>query len=425
MPEDQENTGGDAFLVPRAARGGETDAQAGLRRLPYDFVFDNRSNACLVRANGEAGAEALREKADTWLFLDDRHLARLIDLVREEMGDPKISKHAVLDAVDAAASWNVIDTFKDLYLDTLEWDGVKRLDDAFFYLFNPVEAHGWRGGYVMNHIIGSAVRRTYEPGWKCDISIALFGEANIGKSALGAKLLPDWGFTWFVDGLDLGKVLTKEMAERMAGAVIGEPGEMVGYSVSKIAYLKAWLTQTVDKWRFAYARTTSILPRKFILIATGNELKGLFSKDRGLIRRFFPVELEDSDGTQAVAWLEENRDQLWAEAVHQYKSGNPYEGIPRDVADAAQEMDDDDLWMPEGARLVRSLEDEDIVDHTPKQVLQACGYGDDPDGLRSNARLENEVWAALRQLGYKRKRARRDGGLVYVYVRGEEWKPWK
>jgi len=77
--------------------------------------------------------------------------------------------------------------------------------------------------------------------------------------------------------------------------------------------MKAFLSRTSDKARFAYAREAKEYPRQCVFIGTTNDAQYLLDSTGN--RRFLPVAVE----TVYLQQLAEDRDQIWAQAAAMWK----------------------------------------------------------------------------------------------------------
>ena len=94
---------------------------------------------------------------------------------------------------------------------------------------------------------------------------------------------------------------------------------------------KRMLSCRSDRYRSPYGRYAEDFPRQCVFVGTTNETQYL--RDVTGARRFWPVTVGDIDLTR----IENDRDQLFAEAVHFYKSGAKWHEIPTRDAEVEQE----------------------------------------------------------------------------------------
>lgn len=265
------------------------------------------------------------EKDPYWNNSDDNGL---IDYVSRHY--LLTGKQALLDANDLAMSQRTFHPVRE-WLEGLEWDGVERLDTMLIdYLGaddNPLTRAMTRKHFT------AAVARVMRPGCKYDYILTLIGPQGLGKSTLVKTM----GGEWFDDSLT--SIEGKEGMEQVRGKWLIEFGELTNYKKSTSEAYKAFISKQEDSYRPAYGRKVEVYPRQCVFFATTNEpafLKG----DTGN-RRFWTVEC-DVDMVSKDVWcqLEEERDQLWAEALHYYRKGEKLY-LPRELEKAAQQRQAD------------------------------------------------------------------------------------
>ena len=302
------------------------------------------------------------------------------------------------------------------YLDTLSWDGTKRLDQwCATYLGAPdtdyVQAVG-------SKILIAAVRRIRKPGTKFDQMVILEGNQGTGKSsAIKVLAIKE---EWFTDGVSLTND-AKVLMEQTEGKLIVEIPELKGLKKSDIEHVKATLSRSNDRARKAYGRYADDAPRQFIMFGTVNlDASGecWYLKDPTGNRRFWPIRTGNID----LDALKKDLDQLWAEAVCREKLGESIE-LPVSLWRAA-EMEQKrrmevDPWVEELRVHFAGTEGESVKILTidARQIITR--------NLKDWSSYDNErLGRAMRELGFDRKMLQMGNGKRgYFYVRGVG--PWK
>ena len=239
-------------------------------------------------------------------------------------------KQALLDAADLAMSQRTFHPVRE-WLESLTWDGKERLDTMLMdYL--GAEDNPLTRAMTRKHFT-AAVARVMKPGCKYDYILTLIGPQGIGKSTL-VKIM---GGDWFDDSLT--SIEGKEGMEQIRGKWLIEFGELTNYKKSTSEAYKAFISKQEDSYRPAYGRKVEVYPRQCVFFATTNEpnfLKG----DTGN-RRFWTVECGQDIITRDV-WeeLPEERDQIWAEAVHRFREGERLY-LPRELEKVAQQRQEE------------------------------------------------------------------------------------
>ena len=303
---------------------------------PYNFGLIVRNDPRLkdrVRRDAFRGRDCVvadlpwRKADETDPFWNNSDDNGLIDYVSRRY--QLTGKQALLDANDLAMSQNTFHPVRE-WLSSLEWDGAHRLDTMLCdYL--GAEDNPLTRAMTRKHFT-AAVARVMRPGCKYDYILTLIGPQGIGKSTL-VKIM---GGDWFDDSLT--SIEGKEGMEQIRGKWLIEFGELTNYKKSTSEAYKAFISKQEDSYRPAYGRKVEIYPRQCVFFATTNEpafLKG----DTGN-RRFWTVECDRGDILKDV-WdeLPQERDQIWAEALHYFRKGERLY-LPNELEKAAQMRQD-------------------------------------------------------------------------------------
>ncbi len=194
------------------------------------------------------------------------------------------------------------------YLEALEWDGVPRLETCW-----PGAEDNEYTRMVARRVFLAAVARAYQPGVKADETLILAGKGGLGKSGW-IELMSKRFFT------TLDKVDTKDAFIKAHDSWIVISDESASISNADFNILKGFLTATKDSYRPLYERESMDYERRWVVWGTTND--PLILRERDGNRRFLIIdcvnEIDFADyGTEYV-------DQVWAEAVHAYKSGETH-----------------------------------------------------------------------------------------------------
>lgn len=212
------------------------------------------------------------------------------------------------------------------YLESLKWDGVKRIDTAFADYFNaePTEYNAM----CMRLILFGAIERIYNPGAQFDYMFIIKGAQGLGKSTFFKKLCGNPKYYQE----DLSDISGDKSFDRTRGKWMVEMSELTAMKKTELEKLKTYITTRTETYRLPYAKFSKDYPRRFILIGTTNEKRFLF--DSTGERRFPIVEVTfDMDRKKLKKDLfkkeeSENIKQILAEAFYEYRNGKKFLEIP-------------------------------------------------------------------------------------------------
>lgn len=216
------------------------------------------------------------------------------------------------DAIEQVSSDNAFHPIK-LYLESLTWDGVPRID-TFLVDYMGAEDNAYTRE-VFRKMLLAAVTRIYEPGRKFDTALVFYSEQGVGKSTLIQRLSKGW----FNDSLT--NLSGKESYEAIQFAWLVELAELSALRKSDVEAVKNFISKREDTYRGAYARRVKTHKRQCVFFGSTNDDE--FLKDATGNRRFFPVEVKRTRKTRLIFEPEFDAivDQLWAEAMEGYMLG--------------------------------------------------------------------------------------------------------
>ena len=193
------------------------------------------------------------------------------------------------------------------YLDSLKWDGTKRID-TWLSLYLGAEASDYTGAVGKRWLV-SAVARIYQPGSKADCCLILEGEQGLKKSTAIKTIAGEW----FTD--EIAELGTKDASLQTRGTWVIELAELDSMTKGEVSKIKAFMSRSTDRFRPPYGKRLIESPRQCIFAGSVNHSTYLRDETGG--RRFWPVACTRI----LIDELARDRDQLWAEAVACYRGG--------------------------------------------------------------------------------------------------------
>lgn len=289
------------------------------------FAYDEwRREVSVTRLPwGESGEKVPRELQDNDYFALRVYLERLDNF------NAAYPKEVIADAIENVARLNPFNEVLD-WLGALKWDGVPRLDKWLSrYLYaedNDVNT------FIGRKFLISSIARAIEPGCKADHVLVLEGEQGIGKSTVFSTLFGKW----YLEGMPSPD--DPHAAYKIQGWWLVESSELSSLGKSDARALKSFLTQKEDVYRPPYGRNFIKAPRRCVFGASTNEDNYL--KDPTGSRRWWSVKTTSANLFDLKA-LSEDREQIFAEALVAYRSGEAWH--PQTEAEKAmlKEVQDD------------------------------------------------------------------------------------
>jgi predicted P-loop ATPase len=167
---------------------------------------------------------------------------------------------------------------------------------------------------LLKRALVGAIRRVFNPGCKHDWALVFQGKQGSGKSTFWRIMAGD---AWFTDSVT--DVKNKDELMKLLGYWIVELAELERITNKKEdGDVKGFLSRQVDLFRAPYSSTMKAYPRACVVVGTVNQIN--FLKDPTGARRYGIIPAVNQVDT---AWLQANRDLLWASAMVLYRKDYP------------------------------------------------------------------------------------------------------
>lgn len=255
-----------------------------------------------------------------WADSDDLELMLYF---QRALGLSKITEKITNQAMRIFAGRRVKNEPRD-WMDSLKWDGEPRID-RFFTEFMGAKESLYVGAASLNFWTGLAAR-IYRPGCKLDNMVVLYGSQGVFKST-AINLI---GGKWATELHE--SISKKDFYVDLQGKMICEISELGSFKNSEVAAIKAAISRPSDRFRVPYGRASADHPRKCIFVGTTNDPH--FLKDDTGARRFWPISVGKIDKQR----IQDEREQLFAEAVARFKSGALWYLMPSGSTEEIQEQ---------------------------------------------------------------------------------------
>lgn len=320
-----------------------------------------------------------------------------------------VTSSLATEAVLAVAQRNHIHPVR-AYLEGIVWDGVVRLN-TWLHDYLGVDQSEYSAAVGAKWLV-QAVARILRPGCQADAMLILEGVQGAKKSTVLEAMT---GREWFTDQIaDLAQ--GKEPSQDLAGKWVVEIAELDAMRRADNSRIKSFLTRRTDHFRASYGRHAEDRPRQCVFAGTTNH--GAYLSDETGARRFWPVEV----GAINVEAVRRDRDQLWAEAVARFDSGEVWYLDRAELIDAASAQQDaryqsDALEDPIAAWL-KSPRTEMLI-ATGGRITMAALLGDalGLDKVKWGMSEQIRVGRAMTRLGWRKVRYRdNDGSPSWSYV---------
>jgi len=287
------------------------------------------------------------------------------------------------------------------YLEGLTWDQTPRIDRVVPDVLRADDTAIHRA--LVRKWFIAAVKRALNPGCQVDELLVLVGEQGWRKSTFFRTLGGEWFSDTFMD------ITGKDSLLQLHSAWIYEWGEIERITTERQASIvKGFASSTSDDFRAPFARTVETHPRTTVVVGSTNSDQ--FLVDPTGNRRFHCVKV---GGKVGIDWVVTHRDQLWAEAVAAARAGEQTYLTEQESAERDRINEDflvEDAWtqpMQEWLAVPRMLV-------TMHDILTKA-VGLQPGQI--NRAAENRAGAALRRLGWVRRKVRQGSATMWTWKR--------
>jgi predicted P-loop ATPase len=222
-----------------------------------------------------------------------------------------VSRDLVGACVQHVALHNGYDPVAEYLSKLPKWDGRERLANVLLHYAQAKGSMSWIRTVSRKFFI-AAIARALRPGCQVDNVLVLQGDQGGGKTSFVRVM----GAGFSVEtNLDLQ---SKDAVMVSASAWLVELGELASLKRSDVESVRNFITRKEDAIRLPYGRSVKNMPRRCVFLGTTNSRQPLTDPEGN--RRFWVV----SVGKVDTEGLERVRDQLWAEALHLFQSGEQW-----------------------------------------------------------------------------------------------------
>ena len=264
-------------------------------------------------------------------------------------------------------------------LNSLVWDGVPRVGKALHHFLGCEESELVYESMKV-YMLG-AINRVFHPGSKFEIVLCLVGGQGAGKSSFFRVLAMN--DDWFSD--DLKRVDDENVVRKLQGHWIIEMAEMVATASARyIEENKAFISRQKDTYKVPYEKYPKDVQRQCVFAGTSNK-KSFLPFDRSGNRRFIPIETDvqspevciNDNLAESHAYVE----QMWAEVMEIYRSGNYSLRLPAHVEEELARRRTEFMSEDIDAELIQAYLDDYKDDYIcSHQIYQdALGFAGKPD----------------------------------------------
>ncbi|MBW1796542.1 MAG: PriCT-2 domain-containing protein [Deltaproteobacteria bacterium] len=313
-----------------------------------------------------------------------------------------VNTQMIRDAVGVVAEGRTVNSAMS-WADNLQWDGVDRYDHLLKSMGAPITDY-YKA--IIRYQWTSQAARLLEPGYQADAIVVFVSEQQgTGKTQLINGLAPIIAGVDTYKNIQIDDILDSDRAARvLRGCLIANMDEMRNFTKREQAGIKAALSRMKEGWTPKYKERFTEFGRTCLIYATNNQFE--FMDDETGDRRYHPIVV----GSVDLKWIKENRDQLWAQGIDDFKAnGQAWKEALELAPDATKDHRTTDIWED----VVVDYLDTCIGNVTTSEILSNAI---NMDISRQHRGEQNRVGKILRKHGWKNKPVRENGKVVKRWV---------
>jgi hypothetical protein len=369
---------------------------------PFRIAWDDFTANVIRAPKGDPEGE------ERWKLFADEHYSTIVRAMDRNGFVPQ-SPSALRPAVHSYAMSNAADMAIEWAQRLPAWDGVERVETFWIDYAGVADSEYIRA--VGRYSWTAQAGRLLDPGCQADMAPILVGEQGVRKTSLIAAIAPSR--QWFTEINLLER--DDDTSRKMRGKLVAELGELRGMHARDVEDVKAFITRREEEWVPKYQEFARSFKRRFVFYGSTN--RDAFLGDPTGERRWLPFNVGERLDVEGV---ERDRDQLWAEAIHRWRTrGVEWQDAERLAAGEHEKFKEHDEWTAQVVRWL--LEDDPLNGGAPVDRDYEWGTNDvlvGALGMRAkdlNRGLQSRAGAVLTALGCWKKKVWKKGNMYRAF----------